>query len=33
LILPRFFNYEMLFGVFVGAILLGGAVLMRRFTD
>ncbi|MEX2468830.1 MAG: hypothetical protein WD396_03660 [Pseudohongiellaceae bacterium] len=32
-ILSRFFNYEMLFGVFVGAILLGGAVLMRRFTD
>ena len=33
MVLSRFFNYEMLFGVFVGAILLGGAVLMRRFAD
>jgi len=32
-ILSRFFNYEMLFGVLVGAILIAGAVYMRRFID
>lgn len=29
----RLFNYDMLFGIFVGAILITGAVYMRRFTD
>lgn len=29
----RFFNYEMVFGVLVGSILLVGAIHMRRFVD
>ncbi len=32
-LLPRLFNYDMLFGIAVGSILVGGAVVMRRFTD
>ena len=32
-IVPRFFNYDMLFGVLVGSILIAGAIAMRRFTD
>ena len=32
-IFARFFNYEMLFGVLVGAILLTGTIYMRRFID
>jgi hypothetical protein len=27
------FNYDTLFGIFVGSILITGAVYMRRFTD
>lgn len=29
----RIFNYDTLFGIVVGSILIGGAVFMRRFTD
>ena len=29
----RVFNYDMLFGIVVGSILVTGAVLLRRFTD
>lgn len=32
-VLPRLFNYDMLFGILVGGILVAGAVIMRRFTD
>ena len=32
-VIDRLFNYDMLFGIFVGSILIGGAILMRRFTD
>lgn len=32
-IIERLFNYEMLFGILVGSILLAGAVYMRRFVD
>ena len=32
-VFDRLFNYDMLFGIFVGSILLAGAVLMRRFND
>lgn len=32
-VFDRLFNYDMLFGIFVGSILIYGAVLMRRFTD
>ncbi|MBT3529457.1 MAG: hypothetical protein HOF74_07415 [Gammaproteobacteria bacterium] len=32
-VFDRLFNYDMLFGVFMGSILIAGAVLMRRFTD
>lgn len=32
-VLPRLFNYDMLFGILVGSILVAGAVIMRRFTD
>jgi ABC-2 type transport system permease protein len=32
-LVDRLFNYDMLFGIFVGAILIAGAVLMRCFTD
>jgi len=29
----RLFNYDMLFGIVVGSILVAGAVMLRRFTD
>jgi ABC-2 type transport system permease protein len=29
----RFFSYEMFIGILVGALLIGGAVYMRRFVD
>jgi ABC-2 type transport system permease protein len=32
-VLDRLFNYDMLFGILVGAILLTGATYMRRFID
>lgn len=32
-VLGRLFNYDMLFGVILGSILIAGAVYMRRFTD
>lgn len=32
-VIDRVFNYDMLFGIAVGAILISGAVLMRRFID
>jgi len=32
-IFERIFNYDTLFGIVVGAILIAGAVFMRRFTD
>lgn len=32
-IFDRVFNYDMLFGILVGSILIAGAVLMRRFID
>jgi len=32
-VFDRIFNYDMLFGIVVGAILIAGAVLMRRFID
>lgn len=32
-VFERIFNYDTLFGIVVGAILIGGAVFMRRFTD
>lgn len=32
-IFDRLFNYDMLFGVLVGSILISGAVVMRRYTD
>lgn len=32
-VLDRLFNYDMLFGLMVGAILVTGATLMRRFAD
>jgi len=32
-IFARLFNYDMLFGIFMGSILMAGAVMMRRFTD
>ena len=32
-VVDRLLNYDMLFGILVGAILIGGAVLMRRFVD
>lgn len=32
-VFDRVFNYDMLFGIAVGAILICGAVLMRRFID
>lgn len=32
-VFDRVFNYDTLFGVFVGGILITGAVFMRRFTD
>lgn len=32
-VFERVFNYDMLFGVFVGSILITGAVFMRRFID
>jgi len=32
-VLDRLFNYDMLFGIMVGSILLSGAVIMRRYTD
>lgn len=32
-VFERLFNYDMLFGIFMGSILMLGAVLMRRFTD
>lgn len=32
-VFDRVFNYDMLFGVIVGAILITGAVYMRRFID
>lgn len=32
-VFERIFNYDTLFGIVVGAILIAGAVFMRRFTD
>lgn len=32
-VIDRVLNYDMLFGIVVGSILITGAVLMRRFTD
>jgi ABC-2 type transport system permease protein len=32
-VFDRVFNYDTLFGIFVGSILITGAVYMRRFTD
>ena len=32
-VFQRLFSYDMLFGVLVGAILVGGAIFMRRFID
>ena len=32
-VFERIFNYDTLFGIVVGAILISGAVFMRRFTD
>lgn len=32
-VLPRIFNYDMLFGIAVGSILVAGAIALRRFTD
>mgnify|MGYP007062766324 CR=1 FL=1 len=32
-VFDRLFNYDMLFGILVGSILITGAVLMRRFID
>lgn len=32
-VFDRLFNYDMVFGIVVGSILIGGAVLMRRFID
>ena len=32
-VIDRLFNYDMLFGIFIGSILIVGAILMRRFTD
>lgn len=32
-VMDRLFNYDMLFGLVVGAILVTGATLMRRFAD
>lgn len=32
-VFERVFNYDTLFGIVVGAILISGAVFMRRFTD
>ena len=32
-VVDRLFNYDMLFGIFVGSILIAGTVLMRRFID
>jgi len=32
-VFERIFNYDTLFGILVGAILITGAVFMRRFTD
>ncbi|PCJ24766.1 MAG: hypothetical protein COA96_08845 [SAR86 cluster bacterium] len=32
-VLDRLFNYDMLFGLIVGSILVAGAVYMRRFID
>ena len=32
-VVDRLFNYDMLFGIMVGSILLSGAVVMRRYTD
>jgi len=32
-VIDRLFNYDMLFGVMVGSILISGAVIMRRYTD
>ena len=32
-VIEKVFNYDTLFGIVVGSILIAGAVLMRRFTD
>lgn len=32
-VFDRLFNYDMLFGIVVGSVLIAGAVLMRRFID
>jgi ABC-2 type transport system permease protein len=32
-VFERIFNYDTLFGIVIGAILIAGAVFMRRFTD
>jgi len=32
-VIEKVFNYDTLFGIVVGSILIAGAVFMRRFTD